>query len=104
MGDYDLYLRGLKRKSSEYMNQSLFCRKVVCAGKTSTRYGDYMDLMTEEGELLEMMAVPAYVMANLKFRETAYLAVTDANLCYEFANLYPARHRKARHHQQQKYN
>lgn len=84
-----VYFRGLRRKHSDFMNRDLYCRKVVCAGKTHTRYSSYVDLMTEEDELLEMFPVPEFVMADLKFRETAYLAVTDAKLCYEFANLYP---------------
>lgn len=80
----------LVQSHQEFQKRSLYCRRTACVGKEDFRISACVDLMTEEGKILEGLTVPLYVLSELELHKPVYLVTTDPKAFYEQADIYPS--------------
>lgn len=90
LGGYGYYLCSLVQSHQEFQKRYLYCRRTACVGKEDFRISACVDLMTEEGKILEGLTVPLYVLSELELHKPVYLVTTDPKAFYEQADIYPS--------------
>lgn len=84
------YIYFLFQRHQEFKKNPIYCKRVVCIGKENLRISADVDLLTEEGKILEGLTIPLYVLEDIELHKPVYLVVTDPNAFYEQADIYPS--------------